>query len=108
MVSHGPERSTSLKGIMANPLSGQVSLIVGASSGIGQATAIMAARAGATVIAAARRGERLQAMQTALAAEGVRIAVRKADAAILNDMQALVDGVLEEFGRIDVAVYACG
>ena len=93
---------------MSNPLSGQVVIVVGASSGIGQATAIMAARAGATVIAAARREERLQAMQAALAAEGVHIGIRKADAASLADLQSLVDSVLAEFGRIDTAVYACG
>ena len=97
-----------MKGIMSNPLSGQVVLIVGASSGIGQATAIMAARAAATVIAAARREDRLLSMQTALAAENIRIGVRKADAARLDDMQALVDSVLAEFGRVDIAVYACG
>ncbi len=93
---------------MVNPLSGQVVLVVGASSGIGQATGIMAARAGATVIAAARREERLRAMQASIAAEGISIGIRRADAAVLQDMQALVDGVLTEFGRIDVAVYACG
>jgi serine 3-dehydrogenase len=93
---------------MPNPLSGQVVLIVGASSGIGQATAVMAARAGAIVIAAARREERLQAMQTSLAAEGVRMGIRKADAVSLDDMQALVASVFAEFGRIDVALYACG
>ena len=93
---------------MVNPLRGQVVLVVGASSGIGQATGIMAARAGATVIAAARREERLRAMQASIAAEGIRIGIRRADAAVLEDMQALVDGVLTEFGRIDTAVYACG
>jgi serine 3-dehydrogenase len=93
---------------MSNPLSGQVVLIVGASGGIGQAAAVMAAKAGANVVAAARREERLQAMQTALAAEGVSIGIRKADAISLDDMQALVASVLAEFGRIDIAVYACG
>ena len=93
---------------MSNPLSGQVILIVGASSGIGQATAIMAARARATVIAAARREDRLQSMQASLAAEGVRIGIRKADAVSLEDMEALVAGVLHDHGRIDIAVYACG
>ncbi len=93
---------------MSNALKGQVALVVGASSGIGQATAMMAARAGATVIAAARREDRLRAMQSTLAAEGVHIAIRKADAASLDDMMALVAGVLTEFGRIDIAVYACG
>ena len=93
---------------MSNSLGGRVVLIVGASGGIGQATAAMAARSGANVIAAARREDRLQAMQTALATEGIRIETRRADAASLQDMQALVDSALAEFGRIDTAIYACG
>ena len=93
---------------MSNPLSGKIVLIVGASSGIGRATAVMAARAGSTLIAAARREDRLQAMQSALAAESVHIGIQKADAASLDDMQALVAGVLQEHGRVDIAVYACG
>ena len=93
---------------MSNPLSGKIVLIVGASSGIGRATAVMAARAGSTLIAAARREDRLQAMQSALAAESVHIGIQKADAASLEDMQALVAGVLQEHGRVDIAVYACG
>lgn len=93
---------------MSNTLNDQVVLIVGASSGIGQAAAIMAARAGATVVAAARRQDRLQTMQSTQATEGVHIAIRKVDATSLEDIQTLVESVLVEFGRIDTAVYACG
>ena len=93
---------------MSEILKGQVVLIVGASSGIGKATAVMAARAGAIVIAAARREDRLQELQSMLAADGVTLAIRKADAGSMDDMQALVDSVLHELGRIDIAVYATG
>jgi NADP-dependent 3-hydroxy acid dehydrogenase YdfG len=93
---------------MANSLNSQVVLIVGASSGIGRAATIMAAKAGATVVAAARREERLQAMQSNLASEGVTIGIRKADAGNLDEMMALVEGVIAEYGRIDIAVYASG
>lgn len=93
---------------MPNILKSQVVLILGASSGIGQATAIMAANAGATVIAAARREGRLLEMQTRLRADGVALAICKADADSLDDVTALVTGVIAQYGRIDIAVYACG
>ena len=93
---------------MPNILKSQVVLILGASSGIGQATAIMAANAGATVIAAARREERLLEMQTRLRADGVALAICKADADSLDDVTALVTGVIAQYGRIDIALYACG
>jgi NAD(P)-dependent dehydrogenase (short-subunit alcohol dehydrogenase family) len=47
-------------------------------------------------------------MQSKLISEGVRIGIRKADASSLDDIMALVDSVIAEFGRIDIAVYACG
>ena len=93
---------------MQTHLAGHVVLVLGASSGIGQATAQMAARSGATVIAAARRGDRLLAMQASLAAEGIRLGVRVADAVNLEATQGLVESVLLQYGRIDTAVYACG
>ncbi|RZU29597.1 SDR family oxidoreductase [Edaphobacter modestus] len=93
---------------MADTLKGQVVLIVGASSGIGRATTLMAARAGATVVAAARRKERLEAMQAELAGEGLRIVVYQADATSLDDLTSLVSAVLLEHGQIDIAVYATG
>jgi NADP-dependent 3-hydroxy acid dehydrogenase YdfG len=93
---------------MSISLSGQVVLILGASSGIGQATAIMAARAGAQVIAVARREERLKSIQADLAKNGVNIYVHKADAANLEEITAIVDRVVAKFGRINIAVYACG
>jgi NADP-dependent 3-hydroxy acid dehydrogenase YdfG len=47
---------------MADKLEGKVAIITGASSGIGEATAILLAAAGAKVVIAARRGDRLQAV----------------------------------------------
>jgi NADP-dependent 3-hydroxy acid dehydrogenase YdfG len=93
---------------MSNSLKSKVVVIIGASSGIGQSTAIMAAKAGAIVVAAARREDRLQAMQSQLAAEGVTVAVRKTDAVNLDEVMALIEGVVTEHGRVDIAVYATG
>jgi serine 3-dehydrogenase len=93
---------------MSNSLNSQVVLIVGASSGIGQSTAVLAAQSGATVVAAARREDRLLAMRAKLADDGIQISVHKADATSLDDITMLVDRVISDYGRIDIAVYACG
>jgi serine 3-dehydrogenase (NADP+) len=89
-------------------VSGQVVVIVGASSGIGRATAVLFAREGAKVVAAARREDRLQSLKDELAREQRDITVRRADASSVEDMQQLAQAALEQFGRIDILVYASG
>jgi clavulanate-9-aldehyde reducatase len=57
---------------MAVSLSGQVVAVTGASSGIGEATALACAREGAAVALAARRVERIEALAGRIAEEGGR------------------------------------
>ena len=87
---------------MPRDLKGRVIVITGASSGIGAATAIEAARAGMQVVLAARRADRLEAL-----AEQVRRADREAlavatDVADPLPVDALVRRALERYERIDV------
>lgn len=89
-------------------INGQVVLVVGASSGIGRSTAELFARDGATVVAAARRYDRLQSLKEELLAEHLDITIRRADACRLEDMQQLTQEILAQFGKIDIVVYACG
>ena len=89
-------------------LSGQVVVIVGASSGTGRAAAVLFAREGAKVVAAARREDRLQSLQEELAREQREITVQRADASSVEDMQQLAQAALEKFGRIDILVFASG
>ena len=89
-------------------LNGQVVVIVGASSGIGRATAVLFARQGAKVVAAARREDRLQALKTSLASEQHAITIRCADASIPEDMEQLAQETLQQLGKIDVLVFATG
>jgi serine 3-dehydrogenase len=89
-------------------VNGQVVVVVGASSGIGRAGAVLFAREGATVVAAARREDRLQSLKEELAREQREITVRRADASNPKDMQQLAQETLEHFGRIDVLVFATG
>ena len=83
---------------------GQTVLIVGASSGIGRAAAVLFAREGAKVVAAARREDRLQALKQELAKEQRDITVRVADASKPEDMQHLAQTI----GKIDILVFVAG
>src|ERR1039457_1347438 len=93
---------------MSVKLTNQVVLVIGASSGIGRETAILFAREGARVMAAARRKDRLRAMQQELAAENAAIEIAVADASSLEDMEGLVRHTRERMGEIDILVYATG
>jgi len=57
---------------MAQQLSGKVALVTGASSGIGEATAVALAGQGAAVAVAARRTDRLETLKAKLEADGAR------------------------------------
>jgi serine 3-dehydrogenase len=93
---------------MFGSVSGQVVVIVGASSGIGRAAALLFAREDAKVVAAARREDRLKSLQDELAKEKCTIAIRPADASKPDDMQQLANETLTQFGRIDTLVFATG
>jgi NAD(P)-dependent dehydrogenase (short-subunit alcohol dehydrogenase family) len=80
------------------PLSEQVVVITGGSSGLGRAIAREAGRRGATVVVVARGGDALDATVAEL--EGNAIGVQ-ADVASLDDCQRAVEEALDAFGRID-------
>ena len=82
----------------------QVVLVVGASSGIGRETAILFAREGARVMAAARRADRLAALKAE--ADGIETSV--VDASSLADMERLVKQTEARLGPIDILVYNTG
>jgi serine 3-dehydrogenase (NADP+) len=89
-------------------LKDQSALIVGASSGIGRDTAVLFAREGARVMAAARRKERLAELQNQLAGEGHPIEIATADAGVATQMEDLAKATLAKFGKIDILVYVTG
>lgn len=88
----------------ADGLAGRVAIVTGASSGLGARFATVLAGAGAHVVAAARRAERLEA----LAAEDDRILPVACDVTDESDRTRLVETALERFGRIDVCVNNAG
>jgi len=86
----------------------QIALVVGASSGIGRATAVLLARDGARVMASARREDRLRELQSELAGEGHAIEIAVADASSAAQMEDLARQTRERMGEIDILVYVTG
>src|SRR5438552_19114787 len=89
-------------------LKGQSVLVVGASSGIGRATTILLAREGASVMASARREDRLLGLQKELAREGFPIEIAAADASNAAAMEQLAERARARFGSIDIMVFSAG
>lgn len=86
-------------------LQGKVAVVVGASSGMGKATAVSFARAGAKVVIAARSQAALESLASEL---GDDVLALPADAQAVDAVDALIDKTLHAFGRIDILVYATG
>jgi NADP-dependent 3-hydroxy acid dehydrogenase YdfG len=84
-----------------------VFLVTGASSGIGAATARLAAEAGYRLVLAARREPELRALADELGGSDRALAVR-CDVADWNDQEHLADEALSAFGRIDVVFANAG
>jgi NAD(P)-dependent dehydrogenase (short-subunit alcohol dehydrogenase family) len=89
-------------------MSTRVVLVTGALAGIGRATATAFAREGATVVVSGRRDEDGKAFAAELRALGAEAEYLRADVSIEDDVQALVDGAVKTFGKLDVAVNNAG
>ena len=89
-------------------LKGQVVVVVGASSGIGRATAALFVREGARVVASARRGGRLRSLQEELGKDGLNLDISPADASNAAEMERLAQRTHSQFGGIDILIYAAG
>ncbi len=89
-------------------LAGRVAIVTGASSGIGAATARALAAAGATVVAAARRADRLAVLCRDIRAAGDVAEACPTDLRDDAQVQALVDGAAVRHGRVDALVNVAG
>ncbi len=90
-------------------LTGKTALITGASRGIGRATAIMFAKAGADVVINYASNELAAAeVVSACEAQGVRALPYKANVANRAEAAALVQKTVSDFGRIDILVNNAG
>jgi len=89
-------------------LQNKVVVLTGASSGIGEASALHFAREGCTLVLAARRIEKLEELKKKVLALGVPCLVVKTDVAQQKDVKKLFALVEKEFGHVDILVNNAG
>lgn len=89
-------------------LQGTVSLITGASSGIGQATALALAAQGSAVAIAARRRDRLEQLAEKVAQQGGNALMIEADVGSQEQAAEAVERTVSELGRLDTLVNNAG
>jgi NADP-dependent 3-hydroxy acid dehydrogenase YdfG len=91
-----------------SPLGGTVALVTGASSGIGEATALALARRGAAVALAARRTDRLETLADRIGADGGGALSLRADLTDEEEARQAVERTVAELGRLDTLVNNAG
>jgi NAD(P)-dependent dehydrogenase (short-subunit alcohol dehydrogenase family) len=89
-------------------MSNQVVLITGALTGIGRATSIAFAKAGANIVISGRHADEGQKLAAELRSLGAKAEFVRADVRRESDVQKLVDHTLSRFGRLDAAVNNAG
>ena len=89
-------------------LDGKIALVTGASSGLGENFARALAGAGAAVVLAARRLDRLEALRDALTATGARVTAVAMDVTDTGSITAGLDAGAAALGTIDVVVNNAG
>ena len=89
-------------------LAGEVAIVTGASSGIGEATAESLASRGASVVLAARRADELEAVAERIRTDGGEALVVPTDVTEDDDIDALVAETVDEFETIDILVNNAG
>jgi NADP-dependent 3-hydroxy acid dehydrogenase YdfG len=89
-------------------IDGKVVAVTGASSGVGEATALLLAERGAKLVLGARRLDRLEALAGRIAAAGGEAAFARTDVKRRADLAALVNLASERFGKLDVLVNNAG
>jgi NADP-dependent 3-hydroxy acid dehydrogenase YdfG len=94
--------------VTAGPLDGTVALVTGASSGIGEATALALADHGAAVAIAARRIDRLDAVAGRIRDAGGTALVIEADLTDQRQARAAVERAATELGRLDTLINNAG
>jgi len=94
--------------VSERPLQGTVALVTGASSGIGEATALALAAHGATVAMAARRQDRLNDVAARIEQAGATALVLEADLTEQAQAERAVERTVSELGRLDILINNAG
>ncbi|HEX3736908.1 MAG TPA: SDR family oxidoreductase, partial [Solirubrobacterales bacterium] len=93
---------------LAGAVRGKVVLITGASSGIGRATAVKVADAGATVLLVARSIDKLEETKEEITAAGGVAHIHRCDLADVEDIARMAEEVLAYHGHVDILVNNAG
>jgi NADP-dependent 3-hydroxy acid dehydrogenase YdfG len=92
---------------MTQSLTGTVALVTGASSGIGEATALALAEEGAIVALVARRRDKLEALAERVGGAGKALVI-EADVSVQEQAQTAVETAVAQLGRLDTLVNNAG
>jgi len=95
--------------VMTGTLDGKTAIVTGASAGIGRQTTLQFAQEGANTVVAARREQQLEELATEIEREhGTSCLVAPTDVTDEEQVGALVEAAVEEFGSLDVVVANAG
>lgn len=100
--NHPKEKTFSPGRRVAQASTGEVIIVTGASSGIGEATARLFGQRGYRVVLAARRQERLEIIAREIRQGGGQALPLPTDVTVLEDIQNLVEETLAHFGQVDL------
>ena len=89
---------------MTTDLSGKIALVNGASRGIGEAIARGLATSGATLVLSSRKLAGVQAVADSIAKSGGKAVAKACHAGHLDEIEALMGFVRDEFGRLDILI----
>jgi NADP-dependent 3-hydroxy acid dehydrogenase YdfG len=93
---------------MKKAIEGKVIIITGASSGMGEASAILLAAHGAKVVLGARRADRLKAVAERIRKDGGECVFLETDVTSRDELTRLTALAIESFGRLDVMINNAG
>jgi NAD(P)-dependent dehydrogenase (short-subunit alcohol dehydrogenase family) len=91
--------------VQLKPINDQVVVVMGASSGIGRETALRFARGGAKVVVSARSEGGLRSLVEEIRAEGGEATSVVADVSEFDQVKAVADRAVEEYGRLDTWIH---
>jgi short-subunit dehydrogenase len=93
---------------LSGAVRGKIVLITGASSGIGKATAVKVADAGATVLLVARSAEKLEETKEEIERSGGVAHIHRCDLSDIEDVERMAEEVLAYHGQVDILVNNAG